>query len=501
MVFRVHEAQEPAIPGLVQVVSPRVTVNDLPDDALREIMKAVHLHHFPHCRLYSGSFVDSPVPLTHVCRRWRQTATSIRALWSCIHITPKQPVGYHNMLEFYLARSGNAPLTILFVCHTNAFRENPEWDIGWEDFQESKWPGFKLCWSQLVLQQNRWRHCAIFSLFAEGTVYFLKSLDGAFFPQLEYLGITSYSEIDDATAPDCTLAFSAPALKHFRTDVLPVLQSGPDVFRGVTELKLNKIEMDGRHFLQILSTMFSTLTSLALSEVQFSSTRLLAPAPVTLPRLQYLALCLVLEFHPILPFVSETRNIASLLCQGSPNLTTLHISGDKDFLIHIVANTTTFSTVQRLEYATARLERHICTFLSRFPSLRELDLLQPTNMPSLLNEISNFERTESLWPNLHSMAIQGYVEESVLLRFVQNRARTGHPVRKLFLSKGTLAKLHNPAFEAMEKLHVDVSGAYPGQRRDPGSGELTIPAWDTEKDRPAFIPWNGTYAWNFYDQF
>ena len=478
-------------------------VNNLPDDILGAIMKSLHVHHFPHCRLYNGTFIDSPILLTHVCRRWRQMALSLRTLWSCIHITPKQPTGYYNIIDTYLTRSGNLPLTILFVCHTNDFLENPGWDVGWDEFQESEWPRFELCWKRLLLRQDRGKYCAIFTLFAEITGFLLKSLDDAVFPQLEYLGVTSYSEVDEATAPDCTLNFSAPLLNHFRTDVLPALDSGPKIFQNLTQLKLNKIDMEAGHFLRTLSIMSSTLTTLILSEMHFYCPVLLLPTIVTLPRLEYLALCMVNELYPTVSSSSETNNITSLLCQGSSQLKTLHISGGRDFYIHVAANTTTFPAVQRLEYAAAHLERHIYTFLSRFPSLRELDILQPTNASSLLKEISNKDHDQPLCPNLHTLGIQGSMEGSVLLGFIQNRVRTGHPIQKLLLRTSTITRIPRSTLAAIEGLRapVDISQTYPGRSPGPNAGELTIPAWDTERDRPAFIPWDNSYSWNFHDQF
>ncbi|KIP11850.1 hypothetical protein PHLGIDRAFT_417507 [Phlebiopsis gigantea 11061_1 CR5-6] len=479
------------------------TIHDLPEDILLKVMDASHVHRFPHCRLYNSSTPDSPVTLAQVCRRWRQSALALPSLWSCIHVTPELSSGCDDMVDAYLSRSGYLPLTIVFICHTTAFKEHPGWDVGWEEFESTIWPRFKRSWDHLVLQQSRWKHCAIYSLYAEASVYLIQSLDRAIFPQLEHFGVTSYSEVDEDTT-DCTLKFFAPALTHFRTDIVPTLHSSSEFFQNLTELKLSKVTIEAGLLARILASVSSTLTVLVLAEVLVVRPHTITLTPMTIRRLRYIALCMV---HGVDPAGSPVVQISitsfvPLLCQGSPELRTFHLSCDGEFLMNLCNSSTksTFKQVERLEYATTHRERSAWVLLTRFTSLRELYLLQPIDISFVLDQITRESYSMASWRHLHTLAIQGEAKGSTLLKLLQARARIGCPIRKLVLGQETLSRLTPSVRDSIQGFGVEVM-PYPGQPVPPDSSGLTILAWDTDRDRPAFVPWNNTYLWDFEDQF
>lgn len=92
-------------------------VYKLPHDVVREILEVAYLHHFPHCHQdHSLPHIDSPIAVSHVSRWWRQHALSVSSIWACIHVTPRQPDNYADMVKLYLDRSKSLPLSIFFLC-------------------------------------------------------------------------------------------------------------------------------------------------------------------------------------------------------------------------------------------------------------------------------------------------------------------------------------------------------------------------------------------------
>lgn len=66
---------------------------------------------------------NGPWPLGQICSRWRKIALSLTKLWSWVDI--EQPYASYapEILDTYLLRSGNQPLTIFFGCEESA----PKW--------------------------------------------------------------------------------------------------------------------------------------------------------------------------------------------------------------------------------------------------------------------------------------------------------------------------------------------------------------------------------------
>ncbi|KAJ7177093.1 hypothetical protein C8R46DRAFT_48401 [Mycena filopes] len=66
----------------------------------------------------------SPLYLGHICQRWRDIALSTPSLWSSMYISithpqPKGLQGYIHLLEMWLARSRDCPLSIRFSANYN----------------------------------------------------------------------------------------------------------------------------------------------------------------------------------------------------------------------------------------------------------------------------------------------------------------------------------------------------------------------------------------------
>jgi hypothetical protein len=96
-----------------------------PDDVLREIF------HFclpsEHNALIDPD--EAPMLLGRICRHWRSVTHSTPNIWSSLHIAPidyrqappKILVRFGRVIEKWLERSGNCPLSISFLDHFDPF--------------------------------------------------------------------------------------------------------------------------------------------------------------------------------------------------------------------------------------------------------------------------------------------------------------------------------------------------------------------------------------------
>ncbi|KAH9943810.1 hypothetical protein B0H21DRAFT_474686 [Amylocystis lapponica] len=95
--------------------SPDAYIACIPDDVLHEIFYLVvassrTLGEYRHTK-QNGSGSIMGIALSHVCRYWRTMALSSPQLWTFFHIVAHTKPA---MLREFLARSGMAPLTVLF---------------------------------------------------------------------------------------------------------------------------------------------------------------------------------------------------------------------------------------------------------------------------------------------------------------------------------------------------------------------------------------------------
>jgi len=131
--------QPPASPAPILKPTPsRTTITSLPTELVCLIFDAYmtptsadtqpDTDAYPNGFLSAScDFVRTPIPLTHVCRRWRQTAIAHRRLWSNIalafadgaqEIDAAKARGKLQLLRLFLMRSRDSPLSISFSAST-----------------------------------------------------------------------------------------------------------------------------------------------------------------------------------------------------------------------------------------------------------------------------------------------------------------------------------------------------------------------------------------------
>ncbi|KAJ7148419.1 hypothetical protein C8R43DRAFT_518377 [Mycena crocata] len=99
-----------------QIIQARLGAYKYPVLTLpNEITSEIFIHYlplYPHCPPVSGN--SSPTLLTHVCRKWRNTALATPALWRAIAVdmAPRKIEAQKHLMKSWLAMSGSCPISI-----------------------------------------------------------------------------------------------------------------------------------------------------------------------------------------------------------------------------------------------------------------------------------------------------------------------------------------------------------------------------------------------------
>ena len=101
-------------------------VYTIPEDVLRLIFE-VDFKHDSHAEAIAQltgpcavvPFAD-PLPVTHVCRRWRQTALALPTIWRCVHIN-ETTCRHQGILETWFERSRS--MSVRVVCEVGTDEE------------------------------------------------------------------------------------------------------------------------------------------------------------------------------------------------------------------------------------------------------------------------------------------------------------------------------------------------------------------------------------------
>ncbi|EKM53709.1 uncharacterized protein PHACADRAFT_30658 [Phanerochaete carnosa HHB-10118-sp] len=317
-------------------MSSLAPVDMLPDDVAFEILRIAYAHStFPYC----GSnrfqlYMNSPIPISHVSRRWRDLVLSLPCLWNCIHIIPSEWRDDVDVVQAYIARSGRLPLSVEFDCRMNdAESDHSESDSDSEGSHDCPCDDV---WNALFKERTRWEHLVLDARNAAHLASFTKQISGEVFPALESLQIPSYEpgqdmRVLDITAPKLT-QLRATSFYYART----VLHSTPlQLFSRLTTLELVHFFYDVPNhvvrFLDMLRSASATLQVLVLRHGCFNvpiPSASLGVMPTDFPHLTFLVIESVLEYH------DADYNIVSELCRAARSLDRVHILGHSIMSFH-----------------------------------------------------------------------------------------------------------------------------------------------------------------------
>lgn len=483
-------------------VVQRNILDILPDDVFAVIFEAAYSHHFPHCRLHDGLPLNSPVAVSHVCRRWRRIVLSLPGLWNCVHVTAEQGRHSARITETYLVRSGVLPLSLMVGCLVTNFERRPYWDKVFDEFATTLWPPFERSWALLLAHKHRWKHCALASLHHEITEQLLLSLKESSFPLMEYFSVLSYSEVDE-NLTSTALDISAPKLVHLRTDVVPMLASPRAIFQKLTHLKLHNMTPASPDVLHVLSAASATLVDLTFADVHFVTEK---PVwRISLPALRRLTVHDVTESKR----TSLPVSFVATLCNSATALNELFTSGEGRLLQDVEESQLSFPTVEHLQLVLSPTHLLPLAFLPAFPAVKVVDITSTNFMhasrpnPRYLHFAMQLGalRPTPFWPLLQVLKLTGVDDETTIVRFISSRHKSGHPIRQLVLGKETY-HLGKQAMDMCAHLQVEVLPRDHFEAFMLYGRSSPIPPWDAITDKPAFIPWGSARcAWEFEDQF
>lgn len=464
------------------------------------VFEAAYKHDFPHCRLHSGLVTDSPVVVSQVSRQWRRVVMCSTSLWSCLHITMEQSPAYVEALEAFIERSGDRPLSVMFICHSK------EWEVAWDsaefnwpEFERLRWSQFEKCWQILLEQRARIRHLAMYACQDESIAHLHNSLQHSSFTQLEYLHMQGYYMLDTKDLDG--LSIDAPKLTQLRIHTLPIVSS-PRLYNRLTALELDRIEeLNDTDILQALALAAPTLHTLVLRTAHFDHRNAEDRALLTIsfPRLRSLYLYNVLGVCA----VSEDRSRQTAmrkLFSDVPSLRTLHSYESIPFIADLCMVPFPFHSVRSFTCVTTK--RHASwtwgSFIHSFHALEDLQIIDydALGLLRLLVQLDS-DASQRIWPDLRALTLRVCDDEGVasLLDFLSHRSRVKTPI-------GTLTVYIPDAPEPVrERLRcalrgvadLDVHWSVAHYASDPPN------PWDSEKDRPRFVPWNDSLT--FYDQY
>ncbi|KAI0687712.1 hypothetical protein BC835DRAFT_390751 [Cytidiella melzeri] len=138
---------------LIRLVHPKkaslAPANTLPDEILAMVLEEACVHNFSFCCHYGEYKMEQSVIISHVSRRWRNLALALPQIWQCIHITDLGPSQYDKVVELFLARSREAPLSIVVFDHSKSYAGDVE-------HEELALRVVNRCWALLCTAAPRW---------------------------------------------------------------------------------------------------------------------------------------------------------------------------------------------------------------------------------------------------------------------------------------------------------------------------------------------------------
>lgn len=470
-------------------------IHSLPDDVFMEIFKILHQHDFPHCRLHSGRVADSPVVLSHVCRRWRSISLDMPSIWSCLHVTVDQTENHHLALETFAQRSRNQPLSVMFIDMSDR-SQLPSGAQPWQPTPYDGRTGSRLCWQVILRNCARIRNLAICIDDEDMFEAVQDSLQGLCFPLLEYLGLMlAWQAFADEL--DGQLDIRAPALTHLRIYDLPIVSTMP-LYDRLTELVLCKmVAFDQNDLMKIIPRISSTIERLTLGTFQFHVQDHPGSIRLSFPRLRHLHLQSCRSPR------NSQRTLLGTILEHAPSLETFCAADDNSFMHEVCRAPFPLSSVRTVSLSQSfplypDAWRNI---MDTFPAVETLDV-NTTEGAALLRAVGhrsdeNFRRDEPpVWQSLRTIdvGLDHYRDVEDLGVFLSHRAEMNLPLQTLNIS------MDDSDDDLRTYLHAvlanNASGVVSVTYFD--GGPRILGPWDYLNDRPRFAPWNG--SWLFYDQ-
>ncbi|KAI0090873.1 hypothetical protein BDY19DRAFT_938037 [Irpex rosettiformis] len=404
-----------------------MSIQRLPNELLFDILNEACTHPFPRCRHLRSKDREreyqSPLTISHVSRRLRHLVLNSPFLWTCIHLTPESPSpGSFKLVELFLLRSGNLPISLTFVRHPKLHAKDR-------------------LWSLLMESVPRWQDVALCAIDPQDAIMIplRDALAGAPLPQLRSL----IFEVDGMYPRDVDLTLTAPNLHCARlTKMVLSPDSWRSCCRNLAHLSIGQVTFDSWFDLApLLVACGNSLRTLLLGPLVGFKERE-DEYKVSLPQLR----CLSFTRGTGVGYDEILKNLVA------PSLTEFVFDASAG---EVVANAEAYcallGSVRRLKILGGKSPETVNSlpkpFLHAFPNVEQLCLESsvapavlafscPTNEP----RPASSQQDMIAWPALRELVINDSDAETLfplaedLLKFIQSRTREYPPIQ-VYLEK------------------------------------------------------------------
>lgn len=443
--------------------APYASINILPDDVLVQILEDLYYHDFPHCGTPNHDWLlHSPITISHVSRRWRSLAVSLPALWKCVHVTQHLSSQYHQIVELYLTRSKDLPLSFFFVTLSMDFGAFGLRNATWGQFSASQlWRRLWQCWHSLLREQQRWKHCALYFMLPEAMDVIQDTLSDATMPLLQFLQVYVWPGLD-LHPPTLSSNWTSPQLTHMRVynGIIPLRRL---LLENLVELSVHDalFAVDSLH---MLSKAAPRLVTLIISDIVIE-TEDSEEGQAVFPVLRRLCLdCCDIDY--ILPPLH------------APQLQTLSISLPDSFG-ESMGTVTPMNFPQLRELCCINCAApNVVHLLNAFPGVDTLNLGHSDAAEYLTRLL---DPNEILLPNLRTLVLSKLEATSFsrLQELVQTRSETSSPIQSIILGA--------PLSMSMTRDSVSLLESLGGSIRYAMCPDFPREMWDEDAQIPKFF--------------
>lgn len=476
-------------------------IDKVPDDIWRLILEEGYLHHYDDCHTMIPSPMNSPIAFSHVSRRLRDVALGLPRIWSCIHVSCKQPLGYDTIVAAHIKHSLQHPLTVTLYCHSarDWYRRTDSGAV----LHKYDGPLPRASWQQLlpsmqllVSQVPRWERASMY-FYSQAMVQDLfHGLRGKTAHLLQSLRLYSYenefnSEDDSSLPCFARIGLETPALRNIVLyGIMPSCDSL--TFTNVTTLSLSCLSLRFQEeFEPLLHVVAGSLENLSLYDCSKHTMAPSSDSIIALPRLRRLALYGMI--NPASFWLQEFALRLQVPCletfviHAMPN----HLGVEFGSGWPANAAESCFPSVRHL-CCTGLLNRNAWTpgsvaqLLHHFPAVEHLYLCEdPYNQFGLHHgyDLTAERLLDTLckasivaWPKLKALTVSELQDEAPLVDFVQKRREQGLRIKRIQVVKHS--RLSREGIGRLIELGVQVDFSVKG----PMCWNLML--WDQDEDYP-----------------
>jgi hypothetical protein len=423
--------------------SPRITINELPDELIIEIVCFAD-----NAQPASERSPKQPFAITasQISRRLRRVLSSAPLLWSTARFHYSTPQYSTRLFDIYLERSGGLPIDI---------------DL---DFRGGLPKPMYYSQMSLVLlsaqkHASRWRSFTLCDDWSQFMPYALDQLRHMNIPSLQVLDLVRDRFPSETKREICSLDYTSifPNLQELRIRNLPLPRGV--THRSLTTLCLFYTQSGMEPTVDELGRLFATMPQLQKLQLHGSICPIFHRDEMWVSRGPSILLPHVEDLE--LSFSRRYSTVPFLRRLELPQLKSLRLTSlgalELDSLSNLALTdgSPRFSRLEHFSislYAISAVASFV--FLRHLPALTDLILIGYTNnLLKVLSESGGCSSAAMPCPRLENLALS-MADPNEFAATLEARAKAGHPLRKLSLLEGITKRAEYE--EAIKKTGVNV---------------------------------------------